>query len=134
LCNSNEIDVNLLTKDLPLLVLKSIGKVSEHIPKQVSRSKDILFSKAIVYIDQHLQEKIKTIDVCTALKISERNLRYIFKEMMGLLPMKFIKCLKLNKARKSILSSGKEIDINKRFQIIVIYDLELNSLTNLFLY
>jgi len=26
--------------------------------------------------------------------------------------MKFIKCLKLNKARKSILSSGKEIDIN----------------------
>lgn len=112
LCRSTEVDSELLTKELPELLLKSIDRIAEELPKQLSSPRDIVFSKSISCIHQHLDQKFIASEICSDIEISERSLRYIFKEMTGLSPMKYIKNLKLNKARKDIKNAVDTVNIN----------------------
>ncbi|MCD4683654.1 MAG: helix-turn-helix domain-containing protein [Bacteroidales bacterium] len=112
LCNSKEVDYDLMTIALPELILKSIAKIADELPKQISRTRDIIFSKSLAYIHQHLDQKTSTSEICSDIKISERSLRYIFKEMIGLSPMKYIKFIKLNKVRKDIRKAKSDMDIS----------------------
>ena len=112
LCKSKHLDYDLMTIALPELILKSIAKIADELPKQESRSRDIVFGKSLAYIHEHLDQKITTPQICSAIEISERNLRYIFKEMIGLSPMKYIKLIKLNKVRKEIINAKKKAEIH----------------------
>jgi len=112
LCNSKKLDYDLMTIELPEFILKSISIITAEPQKQISSSRDIALSKSLEYIHRHINHKIKTTDVCSSVEISERSLRYIFKEMIGISPKKYIKSLKLNKARKDIKKSGGTVDIS----------------------
>ena len=112
ICNSNKIDSKKLIEDLPVLMLKALDKVTKDAPIQISNSHDIIFAKFMEYINLHLDQPIKTHDICNRVEISERNLRYIFKELTGITPMKFVKNLKLNKARKDIKFAKEKTEIN----------------------
>jgi len=112
LCNEEKEDIDLLTNVLPRILLKSIENISDGLSQQISKPKDILYNKSIEYINLHLGQKITIGDICSTINTSERNLRYIFKEITGLSPMRYIKSLKLNKVRKDIIDSGVETGIN----------------------
>lgn len=112
LCNSKHLDYDLMTIVLPKLILKSIAKIADELPKQKSRSREIVFGKSLAYIHEHLNQKITTSKICSVSGISERNLRYIFKETIGISPMKYIKALRLNKARKEIIQLNGEHNIS----------------------
>lgn len=112
LCNSDRVEADLLINELPLMLLKAIENVKKTLRSPVApRPKDINFGEAIEFIDKNLKQKLNSEIVCIACGISERNLRYIFQEMTGLSPMRFIKSLKLNKVRKEILKESNELDI-----------------------
>ena len=72
LCNSKEVDYDLMTIALPELILKSIARIADEPPKQTYRSRDIVFSKSLAYIHQHLDQKTTTFNICSDVKISER--------------------------------------------------------------
>jgi len=112
LCNSKHLDYDMMTKELPELILKSIAKIADELPKQESSSRDIIFGKSLAYIHRHLGQKITTSNICSDIEISERNLRYIFRETIGLSPMKYIKFVKLNKVRKDIKLAKKKAEIH----------------------
>jgi AraC family ethanolamine operon transcriptional activator len=112
LCNAETVNSNRLINDLPVLVLQSIEKVMGKTPIQLSNNRDIVFSKALSYIDDQQLQTITTKDLCEIADTSERNLRYIFKEMTGFSPMKFTKNLRLNKARKEIKMSQEKSEVN----------------------
>lgn len=86
------------------MVLNALYNVYDDIQKKTSSSRDILFGKSLSFIHKNLNQKLNTRDICLAIETSERSLRYIFHEMTGLTPMKYIKALKLNKARKEIIN------------------------------
>jgi len=111
LCNSKHLDYDLMTIALPELILKSIAKTVDELPRQISRSREIVFGKSLAYIHEHLEQRITTSKICSSIEISERNLRYIFKEMIGLSPMKYVKFIQLNKVRKEIIYAKKNIEI-----------------------
>lgn len=112
LCNSEHIDSDLLTDELPVLLFKAIENVKDTLQNSItSRPKDMNFGRAIDFIDKNLKQKLNSEIVCSACGISERNLRYLFQEMIGLSPMRYIKCLRLNKIRKEILNNNNEFDI-----------------------
>lgn len=112
ICKSNKPDYNLLTIELPKLLLKAIEKIQGDKLKQIHIPRYKLFGEVLGYIHQHLDQKIGTLDICLAINISERNLRYVFKEMIGLSPMKYIKTIRLNRVKKEITNSTGEIDIS----------------------
>lgn len=112
LCNSNSVDYNLLVRKLPLLILKAIENVFEESGKKVSSSRDIIFMNSINYIKKNLDQKISVREICLAVDISERSLRYIFNEKCGLSPNRYIVSMKLNKVRKEIKNAAIDHDIH----------------------
>lgn len=111
LCSSRNLDYDLMTITLPELILKSIANIAGELPKQQTASREIAFSNSLAYIHRHLDQEITTSNICSVVEISERNLRYIFKDIIGLSPMKYVKFVKLNKVRKDIRNAKKNIDI-----------------------
>ena len=113
LCNSKNLNYEQMAIELPILILDSINNIANKLPKLIPNSRYLTFNKILEYIHEHLNQKISTYKICSEIEISERNLRYIFKEMTGLSPMKYIKYVKLNKVRKDIrkMSENSEIGI-----------------------
>ena len=112
LCTAKRLDYDLMTIALPELILKSIAKIADELTKLKSRPREIVFGKSLTYIHGHLDQKITTSKICSVIGISERNLRYLFKEMIGISPMKYIKFIKLNKVRKEIICAKKKAEIH----------------------
>ncbi|RLD25274.1 MAG: hypothetical protein DRI54_05245 [Bacteroidetes bacterium] len=112
LCNSSKIDQDVLNIELPVMILKALFRMLNDLPQQISNSREAWVSMALEYINKNLDKSLKTSDICDHVKTNERNLRYGFKELVGISPKKFIKNLKLNKARKDIKLANKNAEIN----------------------
>lgn len=110
--NAKKVEEDLMIHKLPELLLKAIVNVADQLPKKISTPQQILLSKILVYIQKNLNRKVNTLEICEYFKISERNLRSIFGEIIGISPIKYIKIIKLNKARKDILNTKGNIEIN----------------------
>jgi len=102
LCRATKLDHYLMSVELPKLILKSISNIAEALPEQVVNSRNSMISNILAYIQDNLEHKITTLDIASALDLSERNLRYLFNDLIGVSPMKYIKLIKLNKVRKEI--------------------------------
>lgn len=109
---ADTLDFDLMINKLPALLLKSIVNVTDQLPKKYSTSKQILLSEILIYIQENLNRRINTLELSQVFRISERKLRYIFRENIGFSPMRYIKTIKLNKARKDILYAKENIDVN----------------------
>ena len=111
LCKSKKLDYDLMTIALPELLLKSIANRAGEPPKHQTTSREIVFGNSLAYIHRHLDQEITTSNICSVVEISERSLRYIFKEIIRLSPLKYVKFIKLNKARQDIRNAKKNMDI-----------------------
>jgi AraC family ethanolamine operon transcriptional activator len=94
------------------MVLKALFRMLNDSPQQISNSRDVWFNMAMMYINKNLDKHLKTSDICDHVKISERNLRHGFKDLIGISPKKFIKILRLNKARKDIKLAKENAEIS----------------------
>jgi len=112
ICETPKIDFEMLTKVLPLMILKSINKMSQVTKKAISDSRDQLFHQSLLYINSHLHQNISMAEICSSLKSSERNLRYVFRYMTGLSPKRYIRALKLNLVRKELLKNDQQSQIS----------------------
>ena len=59
------------------------------------------------YIQGNIESSINILHLCRDIGVSERNLRYIFNEKIGVSPKKFVRSVKLNKVRKLIKSNDQ---------------------------
>jgi AraC family ethanolamine operon transcriptional activator len=66
----------------------------------VARSR--VFRRAEEFMRSHLGDPVGAIDLCRELKVSDRNLRRTFRERVGLGPMAYFKCLRLNAVRSRL--------------------------------
>jgi AraC family ethanolamine operon transcriptional activator len=55
-----------------------------------------------------LREPLTTIDLCRELSVSERTLRYAFREVRGTSPMAYYKAWRLNTVRRELKAAGNE--------------------------
>jgi len=67
--------------------------------------------KARTFVDDHLNaDALPTIvDICLALGVSERTLRYAFQEYVGLSPIAYLRACRLNKVR-AVLAASDPVD------------------------
>lgn len=113
LFNSDAIDEDKLTIELPLLLIKSLNETVDKLPKKTTKTRKALFYKSLSFIEQNIHKPIKLKDVYSYLGTSERNLRYIYNDLAELSPMKFIKYLKLNKVRKDLINTPEKSKIKE---------------------
>jgi AraC-like DNA-binding protein len=118
LCNSEIVDQEKLIIELPILLIKSLHKIENKIQKETTRTRKAILRKALIFIEQNIDQSLTTKDIYSHVETSERNLRYIFNDLAELSPKKFIKYLKLNKAKKDLINptdNNKIKDIANRW-------------------
>ena len=61
-----------------------------------------LVKRAQDYSLEHIDERIHLTDLCQALRVSERTLRYAFRNVLGMSPVAYLTRLRLHRVHKSL--------------------------------
>lgn len=68
-----------------------------------------IVEKSCEFFAQHVQEEnIGVLDLCNHLRISRRTLQYSFEDVLGMTPLNYVRSVRLNTARKLLMSSPQE--------------------------
>jgi AraC family ethanolamine operon transcriptional activator len=67
-----------------------------------SRTRNYIVSRARDYMLAHIDEPITVPDLCIALGVSRRTLQYCFHDVLDMNPVKFLRALRLNAARRAL--------------------------------
>ena len=93
----------LMDRGLHLIadVLESDVFDAARLPPPSTRS--YIVEKAIRYMDAHLADPVASADICAALRVSPRTLRYSFEEVLGVSPTRFFITRRLARVRHELL-------------------------------
>lgn len=108
LFNTKIFNKTMFTYELPKLIISSISKLNKPDQRGYQNSPNLIFCKAQDYIHGNINEKIHVLEISKEIGVSERNLRYVFKNKIGIGPKKYIHNLKLNKVRKELKTKRYE--------------------------
>jgi AraC family ethanolamine operon transcriptional activator len=86
-----------------LLVYCSAG---DTIQRHRLGGRDEAIKRVIAYIDAHGHTQPSMADLCEIAHVSERTLQYAFRARFGVTPIQFVRCWKLNVARRLLKSSS----------------------------
>lgn len=68
-----------------------------------------IVERSCEFFAQHIQdEDIGVLDLCSHLRISRRTLQYSFEDILGMTPLNYLRSVRLNTARKLLMSSPKD--------------------------
>ncbi|URM26366.1 helix-turn-helix domain-containing protein [Pseudomonas frederiksbergensis] len=68
-----------------------------------------IVEKSCEFFAHHVQdEDIGVLDLCNHLRISRRTLQYSFEDVLGMTPLNYVRSVRLNTARKLLMSSPQE--------------------------
>lgn len=62
--------------------------------------------RARAHILDHVDEALTIADLCAALRVSRRSLQYSFNDVFGISPVKYLKIVRLNGARRDLRNAG----------------------------
>jgi AraC family transcriptional regulator, ethanolamine operon transcriptional activator len=89
-----------------LEVLEPGGHSGEPLPRPSTRA--YVVDKAVEFMNAHLAQPIVLADVCEALRVSPRTLRYSFAEIVGVSPTRYLLAHRLNGARRDLARAGRK--------------------------
>ncbi|MGK7941508.1 MAG: helix-turn-helix domain-containing protein [Crocosphaera sp.] len=92
-----------LEEDLTSQILLTIAEAQEIQPKKVLVRRANVLKQAEEYMLNHLKENVTTPNICQEIGVSKRTLEYIFKDFYQTSPKAYLKQLRLNYLRQSIL-------------------------------
>lgn len=112
MCNLIGYDNSLLTYELPKLIIASISENNRKDKFTVIKSQEHIFKKTQDFIESNIDHKLNILSMCKEIGVSERNLRYIFKDKIGISPKKYIQSIKLNKVRRMLKTNAMDENVN----------------------
>ena len=100
-----------LEEDLTSQILLTIAEAQDIKPKKVLLRRANVLKPAEEYMLNHLKENVTTPNICQEIGVSKRTLEYIFKDFYQTTPKAYLKQLRLNYLRQSILKNP-QMNIN----------------------
>jgi len=76
----------------------------ERLPRPSTRA--YIVEKAAEFIEERLSQPVTLSDICLALRVSPRTLRYSFADIVGISPMRYLLVRRLNGARRDLMQRG----------------------------
>ncbi len=70
-------------------------------------TRSYVVAKTAQYMDSRLADQIDIADVCRAIRVSQRTLRYSFDEVVGLSPTEYLLAMRLARVRRDLLQAGR---------------------------
>lgn len=72
-----------------------------------------IVERAAQYMDTRLADPLQMSDICEAIRVSPRTLRYSFEEMVGVSPTQYLLAVRLSRVRRDLLHAGASSRINR---------------------
>jgi AraC family transcriptional regulator, ethanolamine operon transcriptional activator len=66
-------------------------------------TRSYIVQKAVQYMDSRLADRVMISEVCDALRVCPRTLRYSFQEIVGVSPAQYLLALRLGRVRRELL-------------------------------
>jgi AraC family transcriptional regulator, ethanolamine operon transcriptional activator len=76
----------------------------------VSSTRAYVVDKAIQFIESKLADQLAISDVCTAVRVCPRTLRYSFEHVLGITPTQYIRAARLSRVRSDLVT-GRQVSI-----------------------
>lgn len=92
-------------------ILLSLAEVVEIKPKKILVKRSSVLKNTEEFMVHNIKSDIATKDICNELKVSQRNLEYIFKDFYGIPPQNYFKRLRLNALKKELQLRSKKMNI-----------------------
>ena len=112
LCNFEFNDELLFTYELPKLIIESISENNSKDSFSILKPSNHIFKKTQDFIESNIDHKLNILSLCKEVGVCERNLRYIFKDKIGISPKKYIQSVKLNKVRRMLKTNPMSENVN----------------------
>lgn len=108
---NNQIGYKLSAKGLVyqliVYLMRNYAEASLSDSKSSSRSKNLIrLNTVLLYIEKHYSETITNAQLSSLIHLSEDRFNHLFKESMGISPLKYINDLRIKKAKK-LLKAGQ---------------------------
>lgn len=83
---------------------------AQRLPRASTRA--YIVDKAIGYMEAHLADPLVMPDVCEAVRVCPRTLRYSFEEVVGVSPTRYLLAVRLSRVRRELLAAGSLIPVH----------------------
>ena len=107
LCQASVLPGAKLQKDIVTLcliaILQSQRSNNKTTPSHTHRR--LVVDRVRTYLEQHKDRAVSITELCDAIGTSRRTLQYSFESIVGISPVKYLRAIRLNGARRSLLSS-----------------------------
>ena len=116
-CSREGLNEQEILVQIPKTIIESISVTIDSKSLLKGNSRRRIFKKGQEFMHDSAENPSSIIEICRYIGVSERNLRYAFKDQTGLSPKKYLQHYRLNQVRK-ILKSGdfdKIVDVAHRF-------------------
>jgi AraC family ethanolamine operon transcriptional activator len=88
-----------------------VGNVSSRPPSYREMCRPLIVRRAREFVQQHIQEPLQVIDLCRHLGVSRTALQSAFEDALGANPSTYVRLLRLNGARSSLLHPTADLQI-----------------------
>jgi AraC family ethanolamine operon transcriptional activator len=85
--------------------------VSVRPPSYREISRPLIVRRSREFVRHHIHEPLQVIDLCRHLGVSRRALQSAFEDMLGVSPSTYVRLLRLNGARSSLLHPAADLQI-----------------------
>lgn len=85
-------------------VLAAGSRTAEPMSPPTTRS--YVVEKAIRYMDSHIADPLEMADLCEAIRVCPRTLRYSFQEVVGVSPTEYLLAMRLTRVRRALQAAG----------------------------
>lgn len=98
-----------LQSNLPILVLETLMKAeaNNYKPEKSAHIRNKGLERALAYINQNPQDAITVQEICKAASVNWRTLERAFRDQFDVTPKAYLKAVRLNGARKELLSADR---------------------------
>jgi len=101
----------MLSDSVLRLIFKVLSKTTPINEQQVSPSNRAQGVRLVIDYLHHYADQVPTIpELCNIAKLSERNLQYGFNEYLGITPIRYLRLVRLNGAKRDLLLSHPKKD------------------------
>ena len=116
-CSDNMANKEDILFEIPKKIIEAISETVIDNQFLQGGSRRRIFRKGQEFMHEHLENPISILGLCREIGVSERNLRYAFKDQTGLSPKQYLQRYKLNQVRKLLKSGNFEriVDVGHRF-------------------
>jgi len=112
LLDSDAYRVMIQDRVLNMLVRLTAGSLVDAQGLAPPTTRTYVVQKATAYMESHLADRLVFSELCRAIRVCPRTLRYSFEEVVGVSPTQYLQALRMDQVRRELLGASTATQVH----------------------